>query len=183
MKFTRSPVTIPRRLVAFGRRVYVTLGYAAPLTSLDAATGKTVTTYDGTAGTDEVLYADGVLVLWLCDDQATWGCFAGLEAFLQESGIPFTRRHDGGAMYDRELIEYHPGSKTVCLLTNSSGEPIVVVSSLMPVDAALARALEHLNNDRQTDANKSLKKALAMLRRQLPPATPPLEPFEIDNER
>ena len=35
----RLPVAVPRRLVAAGDRVYVTLGYQAPLTALDAATG------------------------------------------------------------------------------------------------------------------------------------------------
>jgi outer membrane protein assembly factor BamB len=60
---TRSPSTLPRRLVAAGDRVYITLGYAAPVSVLDAATGETLRTCEGTAGTDEVLYSDGVLVL------------------------------------------------------------------------------------------------------------------------
>ena len=60
---TQSPIAIPRRLVAVGDRVYVTLGYQAPLTALDAATGRTLHTYKGTAGTDEILHADGLLVL------------------------------------------------------------------------------------------------------------------------
>ena len=61
-RFNR-PQQIPRRLVAAGDRVYVTLGYNAPLTALDAATGKTVTTYAGTEFTDEILYLDGTLLL------------------------------------------------------------------------------------------------------------------------
>ena len=60
---TRSPVTVPRRLVAGGVHVYVTLGFNAPLSALDAATGETVRTYKGTERTEEVLHADGVLVL------------------------------------------------------------------------------------------------------------------------
>ncbi len=60
---TRSPVSVPRRLVAAGPRVYVTLGYRAPLTALDAATGETVRAYGGTEGADEVLHVDGVLVI------------------------------------------------------------------------------------------------------------------------
>jgi len=59
----RLPVAIPRRLVADGDRVYVTLGYRAPLTALDAATGQTITTYAGTERTDEIVYRDGLLVL------------------------------------------------------------------------------------------------------------------------
>jgi len=57
------PAAIARRLVAAGDRVYVTLGYQAPVTALDAATGKTIMTYAGTEKTDEILYRDGRLVL------------------------------------------------------------------------------------------------------------------------
>ena len=57
------PLHIPRRLVAVGDRVYVTLGLNAPLTSLDAATGATVRTYRGTEFTDEILYHEGILIL------------------------------------------------------------------------------------------------------------------------
>ena len=58
-----QPLELPKRLVAIDDRVYVTLGFHAPLTALDAATGKTVKTYEGTEGTDEILYCDGTLLL------------------------------------------------------------------------------------------------------------------------
>jgi outer membrane protein assembly factor BamB len=61
------PIHISRRLVAEGDRVYVTLGYNAKVSALDAATGKTVREYDGTEYTDEILYVDGVLVLAMGD--------------------------------------------------------------------------------------------------------------------
>ena len=59
----RLPVAIPRRLVAVDDRVYATLGYRAPLTALDAATGRTVKTYADTERTDEIVHQDGLLVL------------------------------------------------------------------------------------------------------------------------
>lgn len=59
----RLPVAVPRRLVADGDRVYVTLGYRAPVTALDAATGETLTTYEGTERTDEIVHQGGTLVL------------------------------------------------------------------------------------------------------------------------
>ncbi len=34
---------------------------------------------------------DGAAVLYLCDEQASWGRFDSLEGLLQEHGIPFTR--------------------------------------------------------------------------------------------
>ena len=58
-----GPQILARRLVAVGDRVYVTLGTDAPLTALDAATGKTVRTYEGTKVTEEILCDGGVLFL------------------------------------------------------------------------------------------------------------------------
>jgi len=58
-----GPQMLPRRLVAQGDRLYVTLGIDAPLTALDAASGQTIRTYDQTGATEEILLADGVLYL------------------------------------------------------------------------------------------------------------------------
>jgi len=57
------PTHMPRRLVAVGDRVYVTLAFNAALTELDAATGKVLRTFDGTKFTDEILLEKGLLVL------------------------------------------------------------------------------------------------------------------------
>ncbi len=61
LRLKSGPAVLPRRLVAVGDRVYVTLGIDASLTALDAATGDTVRTYKDTAETQEVLLDDGVL--------------------------------------------------------------------------------------------------------------------------
>ncbi len=61
--FKSGPGHLPRRIVAAGDRVYVTLGLTAPLTVLDAATGKTLRTCDDTKATEEILLAAGVLFL------------------------------------------------------------------------------------------------------------------------
>jgi outer membrane protein assembly factor BamB len=58
-----GPQLLTRRLVAVGDRVYVTLGIDAPLVALDAATGRTVRTYEGTKATEEILADRGVLFL------------------------------------------------------------------------------------------------------------------------
>lgn len=60
-----TPLTLQRRLVAVGNRLYVTLGYFAPLSALDAATGATVKTYAGTDGTEEIVWHNGILLLVL----------------------------------------------------------------------------------------------------------------------
>jgi len=61
--FKSGPGYLPRRIVAVGNRVYVTLGITSPLSVLDAATGKTIRTYDQTKGTEEIILADGILFL------------------------------------------------------------------------------------------------------------------------
>jgi len=61
--FRQGPVTLSRRLIAIGDRVYATTGFGKPLQSLDAATGRTLHTYEATQGTTEVLYRDGLLFL------------------------------------------------------------------------------------------------------------------------
>jgi outer membrane protein assembly factor BamB len=67
-----GPSQLPRRLVAVGDRVYVTLGIDAQVTALDAATGKTVLTYAGTDHTDEILNADGTLFLLVAHSENKW---------------------------------------------------------------------------------------------------------------
>jgi len=57
------PMSLPRRLVAVGDRVYVTLGYRAPVSVLDAPTGKTVAVLEKTKHTEEILSSDGVLLV------------------------------------------------------------------------------------------------------------------------
>jgi len=58
-----GPAQPPRRLVAVEDSVYVTLGLEAPVSRLDAATGKILDTYAGTEFTEEVLYSEGSLIL------------------------------------------------------------------------------------------------------------------------
>lgn len=61
--FRSGPLHLPRRLVAAGERVYVTLGLGAPVTALAAATGETVRVFTGTEHTEEILVDAGVLYL------------------------------------------------------------------------------------------------------------------------
>ncbi len=58
-----GPAGLPRRLVADGDRVYVTMNIDGPLSQLDAVTGKTLQTYTGTKTTEEVILSGGALYL------------------------------------------------------------------------------------------------------------------------
>lgn len=67
-----GPAQVTRRLVAVNDRVYVTLALDAPLTVLDAATGKTIRTYTGTANTEEVIVSDSVVFVLVNDNPSKW---------------------------------------------------------------------------------------------------------------
>ncbi len=61
--FRSGPVHLPRRLIAVNDRVYVTMGLGAPVSEIDAATGKTIKTFEGTEYAEEILYDDGTLYM------------------------------------------------------------------------------------------------------------------------
>ncbi len=64
--------TIPRRLVAEGDRVYVTLRFLdSPVSVLDAATGEILTeALEGTEGADEMLLSDGALIVKITEGRS-----------------------------------------------------------------------------------------------------------------
>ncbi|MHC4281475.1 MAG: outer membrane protein assembly factor BamB family protein [Planctomycetota bacterium] len=66
-----NPRFIHRRLVAVGDRVYVTLGYSAPVSVFDAETGKVIRTLAGTESTSEILFHNGLLVLSIATQDKT----------------------------------------------------------------------------------------------------------------
>lgn len=57
------PLDIRKRIVAEGDKVYVTLGYSAPVCELDAMSGAILKTYADTEHAGEILYVDGKLIL------------------------------------------------------------------------------------------------------------------------
>ena len=72
-----GPAFLPRRLVAVGQEVYVTLGLDGPLVALDAATGETIRTYPNTAAAEEAVWSDGTLFVLVnkapaTPDRYTW---------------------------------------------------------------------------------------------------------------
>ena len=63
------PRNIHRRVVATEDKLYVTLGFHAAVSELDAATGKVLQTYAGTERTREILYQNGQLVLTIPENE------------------------------------------------------------------------------------------------------------------
>ncbi|NQT13796.1 MAG: PQQ-binding-like beta-propeller repeat protein, partial [Planctomycetes bacterium] len=111
--FRSGPSDLSRRLVAVGDRVYVTLDINGPLSALDAATGETVTTYDGTDGTLEVLCHQNTLYV-----------VAG-EAASEEAAAKAKRRgeHPGltAASPQRPAYPQPPPRKRIVALDATSG--------------------------------------------------------------
>jgi outer membrane protein assembly factor BamB len=56
-----GPAYLPRRLIAVGDHVYVTLGINAPLSELDAATGSVIRTFQNTEETSEIILLENTL--------------------------------------------------------------------------------------------------------------------------
>ncbi|NOX53146.1 MAG: PQQ-binding-like beta-propeller repeat protein, partial [Planctomycetes bacterium] len=80
------PVQSQRRLAAIGEKVYCTPGYAAPITVLDAATGKVLKTFAGTERTMEFVFDDGTLFAVIGDQTDTLGIAQG--GPLRDSEFP-----------------------------------------------------------------------------------------------
>jgi len=66
-----NPRFIHRRLVAVGDHVYVTLGYSAPVSVLDAETGRQIRRLEGTENTCEIVHHEGLLVLSVATEDKT----------------------------------------------------------------------------------------------------------------
>jgi outer membrane protein assembly factor BamB len=58
-----TPLSLPRRLVVSGERVYVTLGYRAPVSVLDVDTGKLLVTFTETGNAEELLLTGDRLIV------------------------------------------------------------------------------------------------------------------------
>jgi hypothetical protein len=121
----------------------------------------------------------GIRVLWLCDDQANWGRFSALEAFLAEHDIPFDLQSDGKFEYSPELIAFRPGGGPVRIFTSPSGEPVISAALLTPIKTALEAAMNAGMQKDHRGCLAQLEMARGALRNALPPEVPPLAPFSI----
>ena len=123
-----GPALLTRRLVAEGDTVFTTLGIHAPLSTVDAATGKIIKTYAGTEGTEEIVCRDGVVYLIINPaPQKTW---------LTHQSIIDVRKDVRGP-------QWGGGEKIVAALNPESGEIIwkrqsFVAPSTLAVDGERA---------------------------------------------
>lgn len=77
-----GPAYLPRRLVAVGDRVYITLGISAPLSELDAVTGEVLRTFPNTEETSEIILADNTLFLVIGRPEKTTEDFTSTKTYV-----------------------------------------------------------------------------------------------------
>ncbi len=140
-----GPTQLARRLIALEGEVYVTLGFRAPLTALDAVTGETIRTYEGSQATEEVIATGGRLFALVNDGEPELAAFEAVHnvgdqqrvaneflwneqprriaAFGPESGKLLWQRDTRVAPLtlcaDEERVVYHDGEKVVALAPSS----------------------------------------------------------------
>lgn len=89
--------------------------------------------------------------LWLCDDEASWGEFPELKKTFRDLGLAYTRRSDGGAAYDAEVIEWRPGMRKPLVRIGINHNHATFVRT-----SDVARALRHLEAGRVAQARALL---------------------------
>jgi outer membrane protein assembly factor BamB len=82
-----GPTQLSRRLVSDDQAVYVTLGYNAPVTALDPASGETRRTFAESEGTEEILNTNGVLFLVVRKGPAELADYAPLHGRVGDQGV------------------------------------------------------------------------------------------------
>ncbi|NQU21639.1 MAG: PQQ-binding-like beta-propeller repeat protein [Candidatus Nealsonbacteria bacterium] len=82
-----GPVQLLRRLVADDDCVYVTLALDAPVSKLDAATGKVLSTYSDTQHAEEILQVDGKLIVVSSNNDNTVAFQGRMPAYRPDIGL------------------------------------------------------------------------------------------------
>ena len=112
---TRVPGEYLQRMVADGERLYFTLGNAAPVSIIDAATGKVIVTCPGSESPKKLLLSGGVLIAQTAK---------GVAAFDSRTGKPLwktDKRAVSLAACGRRLV-YRSGGRDILCVDVSSGK-------------------------------------------------------------
>jgi len=139
-----SPAMLPRRLVVSGDRLYVTLGFNAPLSELDAVTGETLRTFVGTSDTQEILLSDGTLFLHVRDAEKISSVVA---LDLADGKVKW--RHKAGLISPvtlavaRDRAAYFNGKELVVLNTADGSE---LWRAAVPSGPAQVKDIAHENS-------------------------------------
>ena len=102
-------------------------------------------------------------MLRLVDDQARWGEFPELEAFLERHDIPFDRFHEGKYDIDPGLRQFRPGVGCQDFHATTTGEVVVPIQGLLPIRDDIASICQLLAVGEQPQAIKKLQSVLGAL--------------------
>jgi len=112
---TKNPPSYLTRMVADSERLYFTLGYAAPVSIIDAATGEVVATCKGSEKPDKLLLCNGILCVQLSDGLAAYDCRTGRPLWEKKS-----IKVQSVAAYGQSLV-YHTGGKELSCVDLETG--------------------------------------------------------------
>ncbi len=138
--FRSGPAELPRRLIAVDQRVYVTLGYGGPVTALDAATGDTIRTYEGTENAQELLLNEGRLFVVIGRPP------------VKEDDAPVPQLPEWLVPYPQWVYEFPP--KHIVCLDAKTGERLWrrdddQTANLLPLTMAVGEGKVFFHNERQ----------------------------------
>ena len=113
---TSTPGDYVHRMVADAERLYFTLGHAAPVSILDAATGKVLATCPQSASPRKLLLSDGVLCVLTDKRILAFDSRTGKLLWKRDTPRKATLAAQGGRMV------YHTGGKELRCLDLASGK-------------------------------------------------------------
>ncbi len=82
-----GPTQLSRRLVSTEDTVYATLGINAPLSAIDAATGETLRTYEGSDATEEIITTNGILFVVVRKGEAELAQYAPVNGTVGDQAL------------------------------------------------------------------------------------------------
>jgi len=118
-----GPTQLARRLVATGDRVYVTLGFKAPLLALDARSGETLRTYENSDATEEIIAPEGVVMALVNDGESA------LDDYRPAHNVGDQRRVGQEFRWNeqpRRIVAYDPDSGAVLWSVESTVAPLTL---------------------------------------------------------
>ena len=85
-RFRAGPANLPFRLVADDGYVFATLDFTGPVHVIDAITGETIHTIEGSEKTKQILYEKGILTLLVDEDVDRLDAIDEAFAFAEKTG-------------------------------------------------------------------------------------------------
>jgi outer membrane protein assembly factor BamB len=131
------PTSVPRRIVAVKDRLYMTKSLESPISILDPCTGNVVDVVQETAGAQEIVLVNDILLTRIASielkGQSVKGAISAIDIKTQKIKwqIPEDRYQSGTLATDHERVIYHTGN-TLCCRKLQNGSELWSVSDEEP---------------------------------------------------